>query len=70
MIYPPAGDAFAQRNQYALKIDREKEPPYFRLSDTHYAATWLAHPKAPQVEMPEVLRARIQRMKGSGVLNG
>jgi oligopeptide transport system ATP-binding protein len=70
MIYPPVGDAFAQRNQYALKIDLEKEPPYFKLSDTHYAATWLAHPKAPRAEMPEVLRARIHRMKGSGMLNG
>ncbi|MDR1193387.1 MAG: ABC transporter ATP-binding protein [Peptococcaceae bacterium] len=70
MIYPPAGDAFARRNPYALKIDMEKEPPYFRLSDTHYAATWLAHPKAPKVEMPAVLRARIDRMKRSGMLNG
>lgn len=65
MIFPPAGDAFAARNRYAMKIDFEKEPPYFKLSDTHYAATWLLHPKAPEVELPEVLRARIDRMKGS-----
>jgi oligopeptide transport system ATP-binding protein len=70
MIYPPPGDAFARRNPNALKIDMEKEPPYFRLSDTHYAATWLAHPKAPEVAMPEVLRARIDRMKRSGMLDG
>ena len=70
MIYPPAGDAFAARNQYALKIDFEKEPPYFKLSDTHYAATWLLHPKAPKVELPDVLRARIERMKGSGAIDG
>ncbi len=65
MIYPPPGDAFAERNRYAMKIDFEQEPPYFKLSDTHYAATWLLHPKAPKVELPEVLRARIERMKGS-----
>ena len=63
MIAPPRGDAFAIRNKYALKIDFEQEPPTFRLSDTHYASTWLLHPKAPKVEMPESLRERIARMK-------
>lgn len=63
MIFPPKGDAFAVRNSYAMKIDFEKEPPYFRLSDTHLAATWLLHPKAPKMEMPDMLKARIQRMK-------
>ena len=63
MIYPPKGDAFAARNQYAMKIDFEKEPPFFKLSETHYAATWALHPNAPELPMPEVLRARIERMK-------
>jgi len=63
MIYPPKGDAFAARNANALKIDFEKEPPFFKLSDTHYAATWMLHPKAPKLEMPEVLRNRIARVK-------
>ena len=63
MIYPPKGDAFAARNQYALKIDYEQEPPFFKLSDTHYAATWSLHPDAPEIEMPEVLKNRIARMK-------
>ena len=63
MIAPPKGDAFAARNRYALRIDFEQEPPMFRISDTHSAATWLLHPKAPKVEMPEVLRARIERMR-------
>ena len=63
MIYPPEGDAFAARNQYALKIDYEQEPPFFKLSDTHYAATWSLHPDAPEIEMPEVLKNRIARMK-------
>ena len=72
MIYPPKGDAFAARNQYAMKIDFEKEPPFFKLSDTHMAATWLLHPMASQVnkiEMPEILRARIERMKKMGEAN-
>lgn len=63
MINPPIGDAFAARNKYALKIDFEQEPPLFKVSDTHYAATWLLHPKAPKVEMPKSLVERINRMK-------
>ena len=75
MIYPPKGDAFAARNQYAMKIDFEQEPPFFKLSDTHYAATWALHPKAAEmhtIEMPPVLKARIDRMKqmGEEVNNG
>ena len=44
------GDAFAPRNPYAMKIDFEKEPPFFKVSDTHFAATWLLHPYAPKKE--------------------
>lgn len=62
MIFPPKGDAFAERNQYALQLDFEEEPPYFKLSDTHYAATWLLHPNAPKVEMPAILKSRIERL--------
>ena len=61
MIAPPKGDAFAVRNKYALEIDFEEEPPMFRISDTHCAATWLLHPNAPKVEMPEILADRIRR---------
>ena len=63
MIYPPKGDAFAARNPQALKIDFEMEPPFFQLSDTHFAATWTLHPDAPDTEMPEVLKNRIARIK-------
>lgn len=63
MLDPPMGDAFAPRNKYALELDFEREPPFFRISDTHYAATWLLHPNAPKVDMPEILRNRIDRMK-------
>lgn len=63
MLHPAPGDAFAPRNKFALNIDRRLEPPMFQVSPTHYAATWLLHPKAPKVEMPKELQARIARMK-------
>ena len=66
MIYPPKGDAFAARNKYALKIDFEEQPPMFKVSDTHYAATWLLHPNAPKVEIPKIIRDRIERMNEQG----
>lgn len=63
MIIPPVGDAFAARNQYAMKIDFEQQPPFFKISDTHYAATWLLHPQAPTVVPPAIVTERIARMK-------
>lgn len=69
MVFPPKGDAFAARNKYAMQIDFEEEPPYFKISDTHFAATWLLHPKAPKVELPEVLKERVERMKKGGITN-
>ena len=59
MVHPPKGDAFAARNPYALKIDFEEQPPMFKISDTHYAATWLEHPDAPKMGIPEPLKSRI-----------
>ena len=66
MIYPPVGDAFADRNKYALKIDFEMQPPMFQISETHSAATWLLHPDAPKVEVPKIVTDRIARMKKLG----
>lgn len=63
MIYPPKGDAFAPRNKYAMKIDFEQQPPYFKVTDTHYAATWLLHPDAPKVELPSAVK-RLKEMRG------
>ncbi len=63
MIYPPKGDAFAARNKYAMDIDFHEEPPRFELSETHWAATWLLHPKAPKIEVPRIVTERIERMK-------
>jgi len=67
MIYPPVGDAFAERNKYAMEIDFEQQPPMFRVSDTHYAATWLLHPGAPKVEIPKIIQERAR--KAGGVQN-
>jgi oligopeptide/dipeptide ABC transporter ATP-binding protein len=63
MIYPPVGDAFAARNKYAMKIDFERQPPMFQISETHHAATWLLHPDAPKVDPPKIITDRIARMK-------
>jgi len=52
LIDPPKGDAFACRNEYALNIDYEEMPPMFKITDTHYAATWLLDPRAPQIKSP------------------
>ncbi len=70
MIYPPVGDAFAERNKYAMEIDYEMQPPMYEVSPTHYAATWLLHPNAPKVEIPKIITERIQRMKERGGNHG
>ena len=49
-----------------MKIDFEMEPPMFKITDTHYAATWLLHPDAPKMEMPAVVKERIGRMQAKG----
>lgn len=63
LLHEVKGDAFAERNEFALKIDELAEPPMFKISDTHYAATWLLDERAPKVEMPKELKDRIERMK-------
>lgn len=63
------GDAFAPRNPQALKIDFVQEPPFFQVSDTHFAKTWLLDPRAPKVEKPEAIRnlhEKISRMTSKG----
>ena len=70
MIYPPVGDAFAERNKYALEIDFEMQPPMYEVSPTHFAATWLLHPNAPKVEIPKIITERIKHMKERGGNHG
>ncbi|CAH2714950.1 Vitamin B12 import ATP-binding protein BtuD [Neobacillus rhizosphaerae] len=62
LLNPPKGDAFAARNKYAMEIDFRIEPPMFKVSDTHYAATWLLHEKAPKVILPEDLKKQGQSL--------
>ena len=59
MLLPPRGDAFAARNTFAIALDYKQEPPFFQISETHYAKTWLAHKSAPDVEIPKTVRERI-----------
>ena len=59
------GDAFAPRNPKALKIDFEKRPPYFEVSETHKARTWLLDPRAPRIDPPDaVIKLATEGVKG------
>lgn len=58
LLDPPPGDAFAERNPYALKIDYEHMPPMFAVSETHSAATWLLDERAPAVTPPVIIKKR------------
>ncbi len=67
------GDAFAPRSNYAMKIDYEQEPPFFKVTDTHYAKTWLLDPRAPKVEPPAAvkeLHARMEALTSKGGIYG
>ncbi|MEK4711546.1 ABC transporter ATP-binding protein [Sporosarcina sp. FSL K6-5500] len=70
LLDPPKGDAFALRSEYAMKIDLEQVPPLFKVSETHYAATWLLHPDAPQVDPPIAVIERMKRFPGSRYYEG
>ena len=63
------GDAFAPRNPHALKIDFVARPPYFDVSPTHKARTWLLDPRSPKVEPPEVIK-NIRNIRRGGEDNG
>lgn len=64
LINPPIGCAFAPRNELAVAIDFEEEPPMFQVSKTHFAKTWLQHPDAPHISIPEVVARRIALSRG------
>ena len=63
LLHEPVGDAFAERNPFALAIDKKAEPPFFQITPTHKAATWLLHPDAPKLELPKELQARLERAR-------
>lgn len=67
LFYEVKGDAFAARNTKALKIDFEIRPPYFDVSPSHKARTWLLDNRAPEIEPPEsikILRQQWRRSNG------
>lgn len=61
LLQPPTGDAFYPRNAFALKIDAKRQPPFFEVSKTHQAATWLLAPQAPKITPPEEIQHRWQQ---------
>lgn len=61
MLLPPRGDAFASRNKDALEIDYLEEPPFCRISPTHYAASWTLYPEAPDLPAPKIVVARVKK---------
>ena len=67
------GDAFAPRNPFALKVDFVAEPPVFKVSETHYAKTWLCDPRAPKVERPQIINEiteRVAKIYSGGMKHG
>lgn len=63
LLYEVKGDPFAPRNRFALEIDFEEAPPFFQVSDTHYAKTWLLDQRAPQVTPPKEIVDRYQKFE-------
>jgi len=63
LLHPPKGDAFALRSEYAMEIDFEEAPPMFKISETHFAATWLLHEFAPKVNPPTIIIERKKRLE-------
>ncbi len=63
LFYEVKGDAFAPRNQQALAIDFEEEPPFFDVSETHKAKTWYLDPRAPKIEQPASIKKLREQMR-------
>jgi oligopeptide transport system ATP-binding protein len=64
LFLPIRGDAFAPRNPHALAIDFKHRPPYFDVTPTHKARTWLLDPRAPKIEPPDHIQKLRQRRAG------
>ncbi|MDT4040928.1 hypothetical protein RPO42_15805, partial [Staphylococcus aureus] len=56
LLHPPKGDSFAERSQFALDIDFKTPPPWYQVSPTHFAKSWLLDERAPHVEPPEMVK--------------
>ena len=59
------GDAFAERNPFCLAVDLEYDAPYFQITDTHFAKTWLLDPRAPKIEKPEIIQNIHEKLQQS-----
>ena len=64
------GDAFAPRNPQALKVDFVARPPYFEVTPTHKARTWLLDPRAPKIDPPLHLKNIMNLNRGGDLSNG
>ena len=49
-------------DEISMKIDFEEEPPMFKITDTHFAKTWLLDPRAPKAEPPKAIRNLHERL--------
>ena len=63
LFHKVTGDAFANRNPYALEIDYYEEPPFFKITETHYAKTWLLDNRAPKVKRPKIIDEIPERVR-------
>lgn len=63
LLYPPTGDAFAERNKHALKVDFIHQPPMFQVSNSHSAATWLLHENAAQIKEDILNKERMEKKR-------
>lgn len=61
MLLIDRGDIFRTRNEYALKQDGLQMPSLFKISPSHYAATWLLHEFSKDVDFPEIIYNRIKK---------
>ena len=52
LLNPPAGDPFAARSEYAMKIDYEKKPPLIDFGNGHTVKSWLYLDGAPKIKSP------------------
>ena len=52
LLNPPAGDPFAARSEYAMKIDYEKKPPLIDFGNGHTVKSWLYVDGAPKIKSP------------------
>ena len=64
------GDAFAPRNPDALKVDFVARPPYFEVTPTHKARTWLLDPRSPKIDPPSHIQNIRNLNRGGDLSNG